>query len=291
MTFSGTMTALITPFNKGEIDFPSLKQLIKHQMENGIEGFIVSGSTAEAATLDLEEKKKILDFIVAEVGRQVPVIMGSGTFNTQETADLTRVFEKLKPDGFLIVTPYYNRPPQRGLVAHFKEAAAATELPIIIYNVPSRTACTIAPETVAEIAKKSGNVVGIKEAGGSIEIITQLRKVCAPDFSILSGDDGTFIEAVDAGGNGVISVISHVIPRWCVEASKKAMQHKDVKPLTAKVKNMATILFCESNPIPVKWALKQMGIITSAELRLPLMELGPSYQPQVKACLQEWGVL
>jgi 4-hydroxy-tetrahydrodipicolinate synthase len=273
------------------VDYASLKKLVRFQLEGGIHGFVVAGSTAEAATLNLDEKKKLLDFVIGEVAGQVPVVMGSGTFNTQETCDLVRIFEKQKPSGFLIVTPYYNRPPQRGLVAHYKRVAQATLMPILIYNVPSRTACSISPASVSEVAKTCKNVVGIKEAAGNLNTIQELKTLCPPDFLVLSGDDETYIQSVELGGHGVISVISHVIPRWCVDAYRKARGHSETADMVQKAKDMAAALFCESNPIPVKWALKEMGIITSDELRLPLLELAPEFQPRVRATLKSWRLL
>jgi len=289
--FSGVMTALITPFLKGAVDFPSLKKLIRHQLDNGIQGFIVAGSTGEAATLSLEEKLKVLDFVVGEAAGQVPVIMGSGTFNTQETCELCKTFSRPGVAALLVVTPYYNRPPQRGLEAHFLTVARSTKLPVIIYNVPSRTASSILPETVAQIAAQAPNVIGIKEATGQVEIVKNLVKQCSSDFVILSGDDETFLEAMTLGAAGVISVVSHVIPRWCVDAAKQVAAGKDSMALVEKMRPLTHQVFCESNPIPVKWALKEMGIISSAELRLPLVELDPKFHGPFRAALKTMGAL
>lgn len=287
--FKGVTTALITPFNKGEIDYASLKRLVAWQLDRGIQGFVVCGSTGEAATLSFDEKKELLKFVLSEVDRKVPVIIGSGTFNTKESCELARAFEGCGADGLLVVTPYYNKPPQRGLVEHFKTVAQSTRLPIILYNVPSRTAVTMNAETVFELAKEK-NIVGVKEAAGVVPIFTELKLHCPKSFSILSGDDGTFVKAAVQGADGVISVVSHVIPQWCLEALKTANE-KNQEALSNEMSELVDVMFCESNPIPLKWALQEMGLIASAELRLPLVELDPKYESLIKAKLKQVGAL
>jgi 4-hydroxy-tetrahydrodipicolinate synthase len=288
--FKGISTALVTPFKKGEIDFGSLKRLLKQQLDAGINGFVVAGSTGEAATMTLEEKTKVLEFVRSEVSGKVPVIMGAGTNNTKESCELARFFAK-KCDALLVVCPYYNKPPQRGLVEHFLKVAEASELPIIMYNVPGRTAVTMDAETAATIASRSPRIIGIKEAAGNLDVIRQLRAKTQDDFLILSGDDATFVGAMGLGAQGVISVISHVVPGWCVNAGARAAQGKDIERLTEEVKQVATVLFCESNPIPVKWALKEMGVIDSAEVRLPLVDLDRKFHQQVREALRGMGAL
>lgn len=284
--FSGVTTALVTPFKKGELDTFSLKKLIKHQLEAGIQGFVVSGSTGEAATLNLEEKARLLDFVIGEVALQVPVLMGCGTFNTQETCDLLVRFSKLKPSGFLVVTPYYNRPPQRGLREHYCRIAETVRDPIVIYNVPSRTAVNLQPETFFEISDRFAHVVGIKEAAGDLSTIEKLVKMNSKGKSILSGDDGTFVDAMRRGASGVISVVSHVVPKECLRAATN-FSEDDIQKVAAAAEN----LFVESNPIPVKWALHQMGIISSAEVRLPLVELDARFHESMKGILSSLGVM
>jgi 4-hydroxy-tetrahydrodipicolinate synthase len=289
--FTGVMTALITPFKKGMIDFSSLKKLVRHQIDNGITGFVVSGSTAEAATLTLDEKLKLLEFVRGEASGIVPVIMGSGTFSTAESCELSKRFEKAKADGLLVVTPYYNKPPQRGLVEHFKQVCESTKLPVIAYNVPSRTAMNMDVATVVSSAEVCPNLIGIKEAAGNLEIIGSLKKELSKDFLVLSGDDETFVRAMNLGAQGVISVISHVVPRLCVDAAKMSKDQEEVMIFTEELKEMASILFCESNPIPVKWALFKMGIIETPEVRLPLMPLDKKFQNSVMQALVNRNIL
>ncbi len=279
--FKGVSTALVTPFYRGKIDFKSLRNLIKHQIDAGIQGLVVSGSTGEAATLTVKEKSKLLNFVLSEVSGEVPVIMGSGTNNTLESVALTKLFSKTKVSGFLIVTPYYNKPPQRGLIEHFKIIAQSTKKPVIVYNVPSRTVTPLKVSTVLQLSKIK-NIVGIKEATGDLSIIKDLVKVLPKSFSILSGDDETFVSAMNAGAHGVISVISHVVPRLCLYATDKDIE---------KIKLISHALFSESNPIPVKWALKEMGIIKSDELRLPLVPFDENLKKKTKQVLKQTGVL
>jgi 4-hydroxy-tetrahydrodipicolinate synthase len=289
--FAGVTTALVTPFKKGEVDFASLKKLIRHQLDNGIQGFVVSGSTGEAATLSIDEKIKVLEFVRGEVSGSVPVLMGSGTFNTFESCELAKKFEKARADGLLVVTPYYNKPPQRGLLEHYKRICAATKLPVIAYNVPSRTSMNMEVATVLAASQKCPNLVGIKEAAGKLDVIKALKTQLPEDFLVLSGDDETFVEAMHLGAQGVISVISHVVPRLCVDASKVSKDLAEVKLFTGELSEIGKILFCESNPIPVKWALKRMGIINSAEVRMPLVELDEKFHRPIEQALVNRGVL
>jgi 4-hydroxy-tetrahydrodipicolinate synthase len=290
--FGGVITALATPFLKGEVDFNSIKKLLRHQLDNGIDGFVVSGSTGEAATLTLTEKIKILEFVRSEVSASVPVIVGSGTFNTQETCELVKVFEKSNPDAYLLVTPYYNKPPQRGLEKHFLQIAKQSTRPMILYNVPGRTACTLNVETTASIARQASNIVGIKEAAGDLEIIRQLKENCPKDFQIISGDDPTFLEAIALGAGGVISVVSHVIPKLCSSFAQEVLKTPaQAKIRASEILDISNGIFCESNPIPLKWALKEMGIFASSELRLPLVELDAKYHDSLRQSLKNIGAL
>jgi 4-hydroxy-tetrahydrodipicolinate synthase len=294
--FEGVWTALVTPFKKGEIDFSSLKKLIRQQLEGGIQGFVACGSTGEAATLSVEEKVKVLQFVMSEAAGQVPVIVGSGTFNTKESCELARVFEEAGCDGLLVVTPYYSKPPQRGMLLHFSQIADSTRLPIIVYNVPSRTSVKIDPQTVLQLSQTKKNIVGIKEATGDLEIIKDLKKIMAPDFKILSGDDGTFLQSMALGSHGVISVISHLIPSWCLKAAGKVRSSERDAPgvaeaLATEMKSLCAAIYCESNPIPVKWALKEMGVIDTAEVRAPLVELDSRYEEVLRSAMKGMGVL
>lgn len=277
--FSGVSTALITPFNKGSIDFKSLKKLIKLQLDAGIQGFVVIGSTAEAATLSFDEKNKIIDTVTYEVGGCVPVIVGTGTNNTEESCFLTKKFSKKNIDGFLLVTPYYNKPPQRGLIEHFKKISLQTTKPIILYNVPSRTIIEIQVDPTLTELVKCKNIAGIKEASGNLDTMKKIVSKKFKNFTLLSGDDETFPQAMALGADGVISVVSHIIPNQCLNY-KKAEQ---------TIVEVSRAIFIESNPIPVKYALKKTGVIQSHEVRLPLMKLDKKFEKVVDAVLKKIG--
>ncbi|MFM6926860.1 MAG: 4-hydroxy-tetrahydrodipicolinate synthase [Bdellovibrio sp.] len=290
--FKGTFTALITPFVSGKIDYKSLDRMLKHQLENGVDGFVVNGTTGESPTLKDHEKEELFTHIRKLVGPQVPLIMGTGSNDTAKCIEDSKNAEAFGADAVLVVVPYYNKPPQRGLYAHFKAIATAIKIPTILYNVPGRTITSLAADTVGDLAKVSG-IVGIKEASGKMEIMSDIIKACGKDFVMLSGDDGTYVDFLAQGGHGVISVASHVIPKQMVQWRKWALEgqlekaHADIK----KYMDLINLLFIEANPIPVKKAMQLMGLIDSAELRLPLVELGTEHTEMLKAEMKKVGVL
>ncbi|HWU44694.1 MAG TPA: 4-hydroxy-tetrahydrodipicolinate synthase, partial [Bdellovibrio sp.] len=212
----GTFTALITPFKNGKIDFPSLDRLVKHQLENGVDGFVINGTTGESPTLTDAEKAQLFKHVRGFVGDKVALIMGTGSNDTATTIADSKAAEELGADAILVVVPYYNKPPQRGLFAHFKAVASAVKIPTLLYNVPGRTITSLATETIRDLSKVSG-VVGIKEASGKIDFASEIISACGKEFVMLSGDDGSYVEFLGAGGHGVISVASHVIPKQMVQ--------------------------------------------------------------------------
>lgn len=296
--FSGVITALVTPFKDGQICFKSVKNLISHQMQQGVDGFVVCGTTGESSTLTPQEKESILKYVLSEVSHQVPVIMGTGTNSTLSTIAETQRAQKLGASGVLIVTPYYNRPPQRGLLAHYTQVAEATDLPILIYNVPSRTGVSIDVDTIVGLSGLR-NIVGIKEATGNIEIGREIKQKTPQSFLLTSGDDATFLKLAEVGGRGVISVASHIIVRKMKELlstivvgsnrneSFSEPPHREF----SEFNDLLNILFIESNPIPVKAALYMMGLISSDELRLPLVRMSDDYQKTLRKILEHSGVI
>ena len=287
----GVYTALVTPFKNGQVDDVSLKSLVRFQLENGIEGFVVSGTTAESPCLSKDEKKHIFELVKGEVAGQVPIVVGTGSNNTAETVAATRDAEAWGADGALIVVPYYNKPPQRGLIAHFKAAAEATKLPVLLYNVPGRTIASLDVASIAELAKVP-NIVGIKEATGDIALGKKIIEACGPDFLVTSGDDATYLQLIEAGGRGIISVASHILPREFVRWGQRARQGQTaMQTEMLKFQGLISQLYVEANPIPVKMALKLLGVIETAEMRLPLVPLSEPYTLELKDRMKAVGLL
>jgi len=288
--FRGVWTALVTPFFKGEIDFDSLKKLIRFQIENGVEGFVVSGTTGESPTLTRDEKRQVLQFVQSEVGDQIPVMFGSGTNSTATTIELSKNAVEWGAQSLLVVVPYYNKPPQRGLVSHFAAIAASVKVPIMLYNVPGRTVASLSMESI-EALSKIENIFGIKEATGDVEFGEKVINTCGPEFLVFSGDDGTCVQLAQRGSQGVISVLSHVIPKELSQLHSKARNKEAtaVKEFEA-YSRLTDLLFKEANPIPVKAALKLMGVIRSDELRLPLVKCHDLSAGEISNELKKLGI-
>lgn len=291
MKLKGTFTALATPFLDGRLDRKAFEKLLKQQLDAGIDGFVINGTTAESPTLSESEKYELFEIAKDFTAGAAPLIMGTGSNDTAKTIEDTRKAEKMGADAVLVVVPYYNKPPQRGLYQHFKAVAEAVQIPNILYNVPGRTITALQIETIQELAR-IGNIVGIKEASGNIEFAQQIIQACGKNFVMLSGDDGTYVEFLAAGGHGVISVATHVIPQAMVQW-KKWVQDGEVEKARADIKKysrLIDLLFCEANPIPVKMALSLMGIGRS-EMRLPLVEMDAAMAKNLKAEMQKLGII
>lgn len=290
--FKGTFTALVTPFKNDKIDYASLDRLLKQQLDGGIDGFVVNGTTAESPTLTGEEVSELFKHIRVFCGPNVPLIVGTGSNSTAKTIEDSKKAEAMGADAILVVVPYYNKPPQRGLYEHFKAVATSVKIPTILYNVPGRTITSLAAETVGDLSKVAG-VIGIKEASGKIDLEQEIIKACGKDFVMLSGDDGTYVDFLAAGGHGVISVATHVIPKQMVQWKKWVSEGQLDKARADinKYMDLINLLFVEANPIPVKKALALMGILDSASLRLPMVELSPSHTENLKAEMKRVGVL
>lgn len=288
----GTFTALITPFKNGQIDFESLEKLIQFQLKNGVDGFVINGTTAESPTLEKSEVSELFKFARKVSGPNVPLIVGTGSNSTAQTMKDSRQAQEMGADAVLVVVPYYNKPPQRGLEAHFKAVAESISIPVILYNVPGRTITSLESQTISNLAKIE-NITSIKEASGKIDFANEIIKSVDENFILLSGDDGTYVEFLAAGGHGVISVATHVIPKQMVQwkAWAQAGELDKAREDTKKYSRLIDLLFIEANPIPVKKALELMGIISSAELRLPLMELADSNTEMLRKEMQGLGLV
>ncbi len=291
-SFKGVTSALPTPFLNKKIDYNSLTKLVEHQLKNGINGFVVNGTTAESPTLTWEEVQKLYSRVREISGTRVPIILGTGSNSTEQTIETTKKAQGLGADAALVVVPYYNKPPQRGLVAHFSEVAENTALPIILYNVPGRTITGMSIETVIELAKIK-NIFAIKEASGDIEFDKNLKTKLPVEFVMLSGDDPTYIDFLKLGGSGLISVMSNAITaactKWCSLAHDK--KWADAEADFARYKNLIRLMYVEANPIPLKWMLYKMGLFTSPEMRLPLVSLDQKFHPEIENELKKLEVI
>jgi len=271
--FNGTGTALITPFDSDlNVDFQALKNLIQFQIENGVNALIILGTTGEAVTIDDYEREKIIDISVTEVNKKIPVIIGTGTNDTRKVVVYNQMAEKYNVDGVLIVNPYYNKGTQKSLVEHYKFISERTSLPIILYNVPSRTGMNILPETVIQIFNECKNVIAVKEACGDISQIAKLFANKPEDLIVYSGNDDQALPIMALGGKGVISVLSNVLPKETVELTNTLLQnnYEEGRKIHNRLLKMMNLLFIEANPIPVKYAASYLGLSKNT-LRLPLI--------------------
>jgi 4-hydroxy-tetrahydrodipicolinate synthase len=289
--FRGSMVALITPMKEdGSIDDDALADLVEFHVEQGSDGIVAVGTTGESATLDEAEHCTVIRRVVELAAGRIPVIAGTGANSTTEAVTLTRCALEAGADACLLVTPYYNKPTQQGLYLHHKAVAEAVAIPQILYNVPGRTACDMLPETVARLAAVP-NIIGIKEATGDLQRLHQIRGLCGAPFAVYSGDDATGCEMLLQGGDGVISVTANVAPRLMHEMCRAALSgDRDLaQGLNQRLAGLHAALFVESNPIPVKWAMTQLGL-TGKGIRLPLTWLSEAAQPRVKAAIQQAGI-
>ncbi len=285
--FHGSLVAIVTPMTeKGEVDYPALERLIAWHLENETDGLVVLGTTGESATIEPDERKKIIVQMVAQVNEQIPVIVGTGANATNHAIALTKQAMELGADAALLVTPYYNKPTQEGLFQHYRAVAEAVPIPQILYNVPSRTACDLLPETAQRLGEYS-NIVALKEATGDLDRLKTLVDMdCQMD--ILSGDDPSAMEFILAGGKGVISVTANVAPSWMHRMAEAALKGDREEAVTwnNKLKVLYKALFLESNPIPTKWMLLKMGLIASG-IRLPLTPLSQDYHAELESAIAQ----
>ncbi|SDB22735.1 dihydrodipicolinate synthase [Desulfonatronum thiosulfatophilum] len=292
MSFTGAFTALVTPFKNNVIDEEAYRNLIEWQIEQGINGLVPCGTTGESATLSHAEHAQVVKICVDQAKGRVPVLAGSGSNSTREAVELTKVAKQAKADGALLITPYYNKPTQEGLVAHFKTIAKEVSIPLILYNVPGRTCVNLLPETLARLFREVPEVKGVKEATGNMAQVSEVLEYCGADFIILSGDDFTVLPTLALGGKGVISVVSNIVPdkmsAMCSEfhagnLSKAQDLHYEMSPL-------CRAMFLETNPGPAKTALALMGRV-KPELRLPMVRLQPNSEARLKDILGQAGLI
>lgn len=289
--FKGSMVALVTPFKNGSIDEKALKNLVEFHIKNGTSGLVPCGTTGESATLSYEEHDKVIELTIEYAKGRVPVIAGTGSNSTDEAIALTRHAKKAGADASLQVSPYYNRPTQKGLYLHFKAIAEAVDIPIILYNIASRTGVNIEPETFVKLAGIK-NIIGVKEASGSLEQMARIRNLCPKEFLLIAGDDALTLPVMSIGGVGIISVVANIIPRdvadMCEAFDKGNI--KKAEELHYKMLDLIKAMFIETNPIPVKTAMGALKLI-DPQMRLPLCEMMPENKEKLMKALKDYKLL
>ncbi len=290
--FTGTYTAIVTPFRDGQLDQAAFEGLVRAQVEGGVDGVVPVGTTGESPTVDYEEHIRIIALAVKFAAGRIKVIAGTGGNSTKEAIYLTQEAEKAGADGSLQVAPYYNKPSQEGLFEHFRQVALQTRLPLVLYSIPSRCGVEIGVETVRRLAQECPNIVGLKEAGGNADRVSQLRAVLPASFAVLSGDDSLTLPFMAVGAQGVISVASNLIPRQVAQMVRAfaAGDAKTALELHRKYYPLFKDLFIETNPVPVKAALAMLGQIQE-EYRLPLVPMSPRNRDALQATLRACGIL
>ena len=291
-TFQGSIVALVTPFRGGTVDEAKLKELVEMHVTQGTDGIVPCGTTGESPTLSHDEHRRVVEIVIEAARGRLHVIAGTGSNATSEAISLTAHAKKAGATGALVVNPYYNKPTQEGLYRHFRAVADAVDIPILAYNIASRTAINVETDTLVRLVKDCPNIVGVKEASGSLDQMTQVILACGPDFSVLSGDDNLTLPLMSVGGRGVISVIANIVPRETAEMTHAALagDWKLARELHLKLFPLARAAFMETNPIPVKEAMGMMGML-EPEFRLPMCPLGAANRERLKAILVQHGLL
>ena len=290
--FTGVLPAVVTPFKQGEVDEEGLRQLIEFQIENGVHGIVPCGTTGESATLSHAEHERVVEITVDQVRGRVPVVAGTGSNNTTEAIRLTAHAKEVGADGVLMISPYYNKPTQEGIYQHYKKVAEEVDIPIIIYNIPGRTASNIEPTTFARLAEIK-NIVGVKEASGSMKQITEIIRLCGNKLTVLSGEDFLTYPLMSVGGKGVICVVANIVPGDMAELCNLLLSgdYDQGRKLYYRLLPLCHAMFIETNPAPIKAALEMMGKISSGEVRLPLASMSDDNLAKLRKALESYGVL
>ena len=289
--FEGCGTAIATPFTEDGINFKEFDRLLEEQIKNKIDAIIICGTTGESATMSKDEKKELIKFAVEKINKRTKAIIGTGSNNTKEAIEMSKYAESIGADGLLVVTPYYNKTTQKGLIEHYREIANSVKIPIIMYNVPSRTGVNIEPATCLELSKIN-NIVAIKEASGDISQVAKIAKLCQENLTIYSGNDDQILPVLSLGGKGVISVLSNIMPEYMHDLVMNYLKGntKEATQMQLKVIDLINSLFSEVNPIPVKYALNLMGYDFGIP-RLPLVELSNANKEKLQTLMKEQGLI
>jgi 4-hydroxy-tetrahydrodipicolinate synthase len=291
-TFQGSIVAIVTPFKNGKVDEAKLRELVEFHVAQGTDGIVPCGTTGESPTLSHDEHKRVVEVVVEAARGRLHVIAGTGSNSTAEAIDLTTHARKAGATGALVVNPYYNRPTQEGLYRHFRAIAEAVDLPMLVYNIQGRTAVNVETDTMARLVRDCPNIVGVKEASGSLDQMTQVILACGPDFSVVSGDDNLTLPLMSVGGRGVISVIANIVPRETAEMTHAALagDWKLAREIHLRLFPLSRAMFIETNPIPVKEAMAMLGMI-EPEFRLPMCRMSDSNRERLRAILKQQGLL
>ena len=290
--FQGSFVALVTPFRNGQVDEAKLRDLVDFHVANGTDGLVPCGTTGESPTLSHEEHKRVVAAVVEAARGRIPVVAGTGSNSTAEAVDFTRHAEQAGASAALVVNPYYNKPTQEGLYRHFRTVAEATSLPILVYNIQSRTAVNVETATLARLVRDCRNIAGVKEASGNLDQMSQVVAACGPGFSVLSGDDNLTLPLMAVGGHGVISVIANIVPRDTADMVHAALDgdFKRARELHYRLLPLARAAFLETNPIPIKEAMAMAGML-EPEFRLPMCRMGETNRETLRGILRQYALV
>jgi 4-hydroxy-tetrahydrodipicolinate synthase len=291
-TFKGSIVAMVTPFRNGTIDEPKVKELVELHVQSGTDAIVPCGTTGESPTLSHDEHHRMVELTVAAAAGRIPVIAGTGSNSTTEAISLTKHAERAGAQGALVVNPYYNKPTQEGLYRHFRAVAEATALPILVYNIQGRTAVNIETDTMVRLVRDCPTIVGVKEASGSLDQMSQVILACGPEFAVISGDDNITLPLLAIGGKGVISVIANLVPRETSEMVHAALDGdwKRARDLHYKLFPLARAAFLETNPIPIKEMMAMTGML-EPEFRLPMCRMSDANRQKLRAILTAYGLV
>jgi 4-hydroxy-tetrahydrodipicolinate synthase len=291
-TFQGSFVAMVTPFRNGKVDEAKLKELVEFHITNGTDGLIPCGTTGESPTLSHDEHHRVVELVIEAARGRIRVVAGTGSYSTSDAIEMTRHAERAGAAGALVVNPYYNKPTQEGLYRHFRAVAESVSIPILVYNIQGRTAINVETDTIARLARDVKNIVGVKEASGSLDQMSQVIAACGPDFSVLSGDDNITLPLLAIGGSGVVSVIANIVPRETAELVHAALDGdwKRARDLHYRLFPLARAAFLETNPIPIKEAMALAGML-EPEFRLPMCRMSDANREKLRAILKPYGLI
>ena len=291
-TFQGSFVAMVTPFRSGKVDEAKLKELVEFHITHGTDGLIPCGTTGESPSLSHDEHRRVVELVIEAARGRIRVVAGTGSNSTAEAIDMTRHAERAGATGALVVNPYYNKPTQEGLYRHFRAVAESVAIPILLYNIQSRTAINVETDTLARLVRDAKNIVGVKEASGSLDQMSQVIAACGPDFSVLSGDDNITLPLLVIGGSGVVSVIANIVPRETADLVHAALEGdwKRARDLHYRLFPLARAAFLETNPIPIKEAMALAGMI-EPEFRLPMCRMSEANREKLRAILKPYGLI